>query len=274
LMEQGIEFDVAFGTSVGGINAAFFAQGKLQRLEELWCTVTATDVFRFPTMGQIRHLFIGHRWGLLDTAPLEELLYREMDLQALKQSRTNVGFITTDLCTLETRLIGTEDMKTVRELVETLLACSALPILFPARDLNGEGMWMDGGLVRNTPMEAAINIGATEIYIVLLQAENDGSCPTNLMQVLSRCADIILYASARDGIRLLHQYNKVVDSKAPEAAGLKRLSIHVFQPRNHVNYTVLDITTAHSKGLIAQGYDEAMESMNNNHAEQQIFNVQ
>src|SRR5262249_9602629 len=155
-------------------NAAFFAQDKLQRLEEIWCSISATDVFRFPTMGQLRRLFIGHRWGLLDTAPLEEVLYREMDLQALKRSRTKVGFITTDLCTLETRLIGTEDMKTVNELVETLLACSALPILFPSRSLSGEGMWMDGGLVRNTPMEAAINAGCTEIYIVLLQAENDG----------------------------------------------------------------------------------------------------
>lgn len=274
LAELGLEFDVAFGTSVGGINAAFFAQGKLQRLEELWCQISATDVFRLPTVGQLRHLFIGHRWGLLDTAPLEELLYREMDLQALKQSRTNVGFITTDLCTLETRLIGTEDMKTASQLVETLLACSALPILFPARQLNGEGMWMDGGLVRNTPMQAAINIGATEIYIVLLQAENDGSCPTNLMQVLSRCADIILYASARDGIRLLHQYNKAVDAKAPEAEGLKRLAIHVFQPGNHVNYTVLDITRAHSRALITQGYDEAMVLMKNAREEHQTFNVQ
>ena len=38
LTELGIDFDVAFGTSVGGINAAFYAQGKLKRLEEIWCS--------------------------------------------------------------------------------------------------------------------------------------------------------------------------------------------------------------------------------------------
>ncbi|MGH9552300.1 MAG: patatin-like phospholipase family protein, partial [Terriglobales bacterium] len=66
LRELGIHFDMAFGTSVGGINAAFFVQNKLDRLAEVWCEIRATDVFRLPTMGQIRHLLIGHRWGLLD----------------------------------------------------------------------------------------------------------------------------------------------------------------------------------------------------------------
>jgi NTE family protein len=273
LAELGLEFDLAYGTSVGGINAAFFAQGKLTRLEEVWCTIGPTDVFRFPTMGQLRHLLIGHRRGLLDTEPLEDLLYREMDIKALSQSRTRTGFITTDLCTLETKIINSYEMKTTRQLVDTLLASSALPILFPARDIDGEGFWIDGGLVRNAPMQAAINMGAKEIYIVLLQAENDGSCPTNLLQVLSRCADILLYASARDGIRLLNQYNKVVDTQSPEVAAQHRINLHVFQPQNQCNYTVLDFSPANSRALIKQGYDEAMDQMQQALAQEEIFTI-
>jgi NTE family protein len=273
LSELGLEFDLAYGTSVGGINAAFFAQGKLERLEEIWCTIGPTDVFRFPTMGQLRHLLIGHRKGLLDTEPLEDLLYREMDLQALRQSHTKTGFITTDLCTLETKIISSDEIHTTRQLVDTLLASSALPILFPARDIDGEGFWIDGGLVRNTPMAAAINMGAKEIFIVLLQAENDGTCPTNLLQVLSRCADILLYASARDGIRLLNQYNKVVETQSPEVAAQHRINLHVFQPHNKVNYTVLDFSAAHSKGLIKQGYEDAMNQMEQSFAHDNLFNL-
>jgi len=273
LAELGIEFDMAFGTSVGGINAAFYVQGKLSQLEDLWCSISATDVFRLPTMNQLRHLLIGHRWGLLDTGPLEEMLYREMDLEKFKSSQTKVGFITTDLCTLETRIISTDDIKSRRHLVDTLMASSALPILFPARHVNGEGFWIDGGLVRNTPMQAAINLGAKEIYIVLLQAENDGSCPTNILQVLSRCADILLYASARDGIRLLRQYNKIIETQAPETAMQHRLDINVFQPQNQVNYTVLDISAAHSKALIKQGYEEATHLITTKITQDQLFSL-
>lgn len=273
LRELGVDFDLAFGTSVGGINAAFYAQGKLDRLEELWCSITATDVFKLPTMGQLRHLLIGHRWGLLDTAPLEELLYREMDLGALKASKTQVGFMTTDLCTLQTKLITTEDITTTRGLVDSLLASSALPILFPARDLNGEGFWIDAGVVRNTPMQEAINLGCKEIHIVLLQAENDGSPPTNIMQVLSRTADILLYASARDGIRLLHQYNQVIETQSPESVPQHRLDIRVFQPQDAVNYTVLDIAPGHSKTLIKQGYEETMRQMYCELVQEQVFSV-
>jgi NTE family protein len=273
LAELGIEFDMAFGTSVGGINAAFYAQDKLTELADIWCNISATDVFRLPTMNQLRHLLIGHRWGLLDTGPLEELLYREMDLEKFKTSRTNVGFITTDLCTLETRIISTADITSRRHLVDTIMASSALPILFPARHVNGEGFWIDGGLVRNTPMQAAINMGAKEIYIVMLQAENDGSCPTNILQVLSRCADILLYASARDGIRLLRQYNKIIETQGAESAIQHRLDVNVFQPQNQVNYTVLDITAANSKSLIKQGYEEAMHQITSKITHEQLFSL-
>lgn len=260
LTEQGVQYDLAFGTSIGGINAAFYVQGKIDRVEQLWRTLKATDIFRFPNMEQIRSIIRGSRWGLFDTSPLEELLYREMDLQKFKASPTKVGFLTTDLCTLETRLITSDDIATTQELIDTLMASSALPILFPARSLAGEGFWIDGGLVRNTPIQTAINMGAKEIHIILLEAETDGACPTNIMQVLARCADILLYASARDGIRLVQEYNKLVSSGefTHAEAEVEPLVIKVFQPGDRVNTTVLDIDPARSVRLIELGYFEAM----------------
>jgi len=260
LKEQGVEYDLAFGTSIGGINAAFYVQGKIDRVEELWNSLKATDIFRFPNIEQIRSILRGSRWGLFDTSPLEELLYREMNLEKFKASSTKVGFLTTDLCTLETRLITSDDITTLEELIDTLMASSALPILFPARTLSGEGFWIDGGLVRNTPIQTAINMGAKEIHIVLVEAETDGVCPSNMMQVLARCADILLYASARDGIRLVHEYNKLVTSGqfAEAEVDVQPLIIKVFQPSDKVNTTILGIDPLRSMRLIEQGYFEAM----------------
>jgi NTE family protein len=261
LSEAKVHFDIAFGTSIGGINATFLAQGKLDRLEELWCSIRATDIFRLPTIDQFKHLLIGLRWGLLDTSPLESLLYREIDLDLFKASRTKVGLLTTDLCTLETKLITSDDITSVHQLVDTLMASSALPILFPARHLDGEGFWVDAGLVRNTPIQAAINMGAKEIHIVLLQAEGDTACPTNIVQVLTRISDILLYASARDGITMIRHYNSALKTISADVAKEERLTMKVFQPANRVNFTLLDINPAQSKLLIAQGYEEAMRAL-------------
>jgi len=260
LREQGIEYDLAFGTSIGGINAAFYVQGKIDRMEELWTSLKATDIFRFPNIEQIRSIIRGSRWGLFDTNPLEELLYREMNLDQFKNSPTRVGFLTTDLCTLETRMVTSDDINSHKELIDILMASSALPILFPARTLFGEGFWIDGGLVRNTPIQTAINMGAKEIHIVLVEAENDGVCPSNMVQVLARCADILLYASARDGIRLVHEYNKLVHSGQFDnaEAEIEPLVIKVFQPSGKVNTGILGIDPLRSVRLIEQGYFEAM----------------
>src|SRR5688572_21061032 len=70
LMERGLEFDLAFGTSIGGINATLMAQGNFQRLEDLWCNIRGKDVFSLPSAHQIGRLVLGHKLGLLDTRPL------------------------------------------------------------------------------------------------------------------------------------------------------------------------------------------------------------
>ena len=259
ILEKGVQFDLAFGTSIGGINAAFIAQGSFERLEDLWSSMKATDIFRMPTFSQLRHLVIGHRWGLLDNSPLEQLLYRELKLDKFLNSQTKVGLLTTDLCTLQTKITTTDEIDSLPQLVDVLMAASAVPILFPARDLNGEGMWIDSALVRNTPIETAINMGAREIYTVLVQSETDGTCPTNLMQVLTRCADILLYASARDGIRVVNEYNKALANYPTLDARKFRLGLKVFQPRDQVTAHLLDVSPAGSRAMIRQGYEDAMQ---------------
>lgn len=95
---------------------------------------------------------------------------------------------------------------------------------------------------------------------MLVEAETDGVCPSNMMQVLARCADILLYASARDGIRLVHEYNKLVLSGQFDdaEADIEPLIIKVFQPSDKVNTGILGIDPLRSLRLIEQGYFEAM----------------
>ncbi len=259
--EAGIEFEMAFGTSIGGVNATMIAQGHLKRLEDLWCNTRPWDIFRLPSAQQIGRMMFGRKLGLLDTSPLEELLRREVDLKALKSSRTKIGFFTTDLCCLETRLVTIDDIMSTNELVDVLMATSAVPIAFPPRQLRGNGLWVDGGLVRNTPLRAAIDRGADEIFMVLLHPETVNVCPTSMWQVLARCLDIVLDASASKELELAQLYNRLIAEGAAAAAGMRAVNIEVFQPRRPLNTTLLEIDPDRSKRLIQQGYEDAMDHL-------------
>lgn len=261
LQEKGIKFDFAFGTSIGGLNATMIAQGQLERLEYLWSTIKASDIFHLPSASMVGRLVLGHKLGLLDTAPLEALLRRELNLQLLKQSKTKVGLCTTDLCSLETRLITIDDVMSTNELVDVLMATSAIPMAFPPRHIHGTGLWVDGGLVRNTPMETAIQLGADEIFMVLLHPEKINVCPTNMFEVLVRCLDIVLDASARREIQSAELYNRLIATDSVESIGRKNVNIRVFQPTRAVNTTLLEIDPERSRRLMSQGYEDAMTQL-------------
>jgi len=260
LYERGIRFDYAFGTSIGGLNATMIGQQELDRLEDLWSNMHAHDIYRIPSAPQLGRLVLGRNLGLLDTAPLEELLRRECDLHRLKTSPTKVGWCTTDLCSLQTNLVTIDDIASTNELVDILMATAALPIAFPPRHLHGSGLWMDGGLVRNTPLQAALDCGADEIYTVLLHPEKVNVCPANMFEILSRVLDVVLDASARKELQSADLYQQLALSNG--GSSHKKLpSIKVFQPRSPISLTLLEIDPVRSRKLIKQGYDEANDAL-------------
>lgn len=264
LKERGIDFDFALGTSIGALNATLIAQGNMRRLEELWCTIRVKDIFRLPSASQMSRMLLGHKLGLLDTSPLEELLRKELDLQKLKASRMKVGLVTTDLCSLETRMVTIDDIMSSNEMIDILMATSAIPLAFPPRHIQGKGLWVDGGLVRNTPLQAAIDMGADRIFMVLLHPESINVCPTNMWQALVRCLDIVLDASARKEIETANLFNRLLAEGAAEAAGRRKVDIHVIQPRRPVNTTLLEIDPDRSRRLIQQGWEDASDYLSQN----------
>jgi NTE family protein len=261
LFEKGITFDYAFGTSIGAINATLLAQGDLERAVELWSSARLTDLFRLPLPAQLAGMVFGTKLGLLDPTPMERKIRQEINFEKLKASSMKVGFFTTDLCSLKTRMISIDDIESKEELVEVLMASSAIPMVFPPRPLDGEGMWIDGGLVRNTPMEASIDLGAEEIYVVLLHPESINACPTSMFGVFSRCLDIMLDASANRELQSIHLFNQMI--KDNPARKQKPAAIHIFQPHQPVNLNLLEINPVVSRQLMQSGYEEAMSQLEN-----------
>lgn len=210
--ERDFHFDWIVGTSIGALNAALVGQGDLDMLETMWRKIRTSDVYKLPDPGHLRRVIFGQQLGLLNTDPLEKLLRNSICIEKLKAGKTKVGFVTTDLCGLGTRVITGDEIETQEDLIDVLMASSAIPLLFPPRRLHGEGCWMDGGLVRNTPIQAAISLGATEIYAVLVEPNSVDTCPTSMMQLVSRLLEIVFDHSARSGIAHVTQHNRIVQA--------------------------------------------------------------
>ena len=270
LIQSGIKFDMAYGTSIGAVNATFIAQGDVRRLEEIWGSLRSWDIFKLPSAHQFGRMMLGHKLGMLDTAPLEEILRKEADLRKIKDSEMKVRLVTTDLCSLETRMINLEDLSTTNELVDVLMATSAVPIAFPPRQLHGQGLWVDGGLVRNTPLRAAIDHGAEEIFMVLLHPEKVSVCPSNMWQVIARCLDVVLDASAHKELEMAQLYNRLIEEGAAEAAGMRSVRLEVIQPNKPVDINLLEIDPDRSRALIRQGYVDALLHLENSYKKKSL----
>lgn len=241
--ERNFHFDWVIGTSIGALNAALVAQNDMDLLLEMWRKIRTSDVYKLPDPGRLRRVFFGQQLGFLDNSPLENLLRQCVSLEKLKAAATRVGFVSTDLCNLQTRIFTSDEIDTQDELIDILMASSAIPLFFPPRQLKGEGCWMDGGLVRNTPIQAAIQLGATEIYAVLVEPNQVDTCPTSIMQVVSRVMEIVFDHSARSGIAHVNQHNRMVELGGLFTNGNGNGNYCLIDDKEQLNRTVVPSNT-------------------------------
>ena len=198
--------DVVSGTSVGAINAAFFAATaddpavQARRLSDHWRALRVEQMFALSLREVMRstRLLLGgepapavagelRRGGMLNTAGLERLVVRSVPwrriahniaaghLDALSVSATHVASGKT-VVFVEQKGGGLPPWSrdpAVRATAATIgpfhvLASAAIPALFPAVAIDG-AYYSDGGLRQNTPLSPALRLGADRILVISLK---------------------------------------------------------------------------------------------------------
>ncbi len=200
---------IVTGTSVGAINACFFAatadhpDSQGQRMKEGWESLCIEDVISLgfrdmlravrilagrnppqPRPGQFRY------GGILETSGLERFVFRMIPwrqihrniqsgvMEAVSVSATRVGtghtMVFMDLGGREAPPWSRNPL--VRTCVTRIgprhaLASAAIPLLFPAVKIQGH-FYTDGGLRQNTPMSPAIRLGADKLLVISLKHES------------------------------------------------------------------------------------------------------
>jgi len=193
-------FDVFAGTSVGAINATYFAANAdrpdhgAERLAALWQSLRLSEHARVRPFGlwagglkrKLERLTSTARLGssLLDTRAIEVVVKRAIDWDGLHRNVASGRVHAVMIAALHVasgrttvfaehapgvRLNSAEDERRVTNVCriapDHVFASAAIPLLFPTRKV-GDHYYCDGGLRFNTPIAPAIRAGAERLVVV------------------------------------------------------------------------------------------------------------
>jgi NTE family protein len=161
LAEQGIKPDAFVASSIGVLNACVYGSGGLPRLEEAWQGFRSLPRIFSPSLWQ--NPILGLSMFSMDrlSAALEEYI----DFPELFASPLAMEFVVLNLSRGRGEMHAKDACGDWRELRTLTRAGYAIPGVFPPIRFRGD-WYVDGGFAWNIPLERAIQMGATEIYLL------------------------------------------------------------------------------------------------------------
>jgi NTE family protein len=239
LSEAGIEPDWVIGTSIGAINASLIAgsppEQRLPRLETFWHRVThappaqlagAAPLFG-PWAANMMTIAAGlsaffepnplalfgllplgsEHAGYYSTKPLERTLEELIDPMQLNKGRPRLTVGAANVQTGEMHYFDSRDMELS---IRHVMASGALPPAFPAVRID-DGLYWDGGILSNTPVEAVFDDNPRRsgvVFAVHMWAPS-GPEPDSIWKVLARQKDLQYASRAKSHIARQKQIHKL-----------------------------------------------------------------
>ena len=212
LMELDWHPQIITGTSVGGLNGAMFVLDLYETARDMWLTIRSRDVMELPEENadlSALHQFLRRvvKEGGMDVTPLEEIVERVLDEDALRAAPIRFGIVTVEQRGLRPRELTLEDIP-AGQVRDYLMASAACFPALRARQIDGI-KFLDGGYSDNMPTGLAKAMGAEELVCVDLEGvgitrPNRTGLPTTLIRSYWELGDILHIepATARRNIEL------------------------------------------------------------------------
>jgi len=247
LYERGITPQLVVATSAGALNAAFIASRPqtvqtADALGEIWLSLRRGQVFPVNLLTGLLG-FLGTQDHLVPDRGMRRLITRHIERDRLEQMPLELHVIAVDVIT------GEEVRLSRGPAVEAVMASAAIPAVLPTVTWEGREL-MDGGVANNTPISHAIELGATEVYVL----------PTGNACALTEPPSGAL-AMALHALSLLTQRRLIDDIAAHE----DRTKLIVLPPPCPLSVQPIDF--AHANLLIDRAYADACEFLDGGGAE-------
>lgn len=162
LVEAGVRPELVLGTSIGAMNGAVYAalpaEEAADRLDAMWRSPDAQEVF---SSGPVRRLRELARTGvaLHSAEPLRRALTEVLGDRRIEDLRVRF------MCCAANVEDAAEHWFDEGPVVEAVLASSAVPGLLPPAVIHGRH-YLDGGLVNSIPLGRAIHLGAERVFVL------------------------------------------------------------------------------------------------------------
>jgi len=272
-----LPFQVVTGVSAGAINGSSLAAeaddfpGAVKHLGDTWLALTPDRVYRTDALslvsigsGWFRGLTTGgtqapRRYNhLLDTAPLRELLAREIQFERIRENvdRGLIRALAISATNYETgtsvtffdgvpelqpwarsRRMGVRTGITL----EQVMASAAIPIFFPPVQV-GRSWYGDGGVRLTAPMSPALHLGADRLLVIGIRhprtaeetVELNATAARDdlpLSEILGVLMNAVFLDSLEPDIERVERVTEMLDSiQRPPDSHLRPVRILLLQP--------------------------------------------
>ena len=164
------------GVSAGAIVAAAYASGtEVDEIARIGCAMRFTDVARWTLC----------RLGLVGSERMAAFLKRLLKKFKFEEMQIPLGVLATDL--------GTGEPVSFRDSGDVILpiraSCSYPGLFQPIR--YKDRLLVDGAMCMEVPAQLARKMGATHVISVCLPMQGPAVVPSNMLQVVNRCFQIL-----------------------------------------------------------------------------------
>jgi NTE family protein len=184
IKDLGRHYDIYSGASTGSLLIPFLATGHIERIKDVYCTVTQSDIFSVCPF-TIRKTQSGYQTGFNHLAILKQFFKGRRTLGESKSLRALIRKTLTQEIFESLRSQKAEVIATVSNLTDSLVEykyardcsydefcdwiwMSSNMIPFMSLGQKNGREYADGGFGNLIPVQEPINIGATELDVIIL----------------------------------------------------------------------------------------------------------
>jgi len=257
MAEDGVDYDLISGVSVGALNAAVLCQSPKGAPMEAW--VHLNRFWLDVTTAKVRKSWWPFGMGsalwkpsVYNSEPLHKWVRGTLDAAKIRDSGRKLRVLAVSWESGESRTVD----ETEPDILSWVLASSAFPGMFLPVKVDG-GLWADGALRSVTPLGEAVRAGATEIDMILctdprLPSPFKCAGKAAIPDLALRAVNLLINEVMRDDLKICELRNADTD--------YRKVTLRVLKPKIDLGRIAGDGLTFEPKAmreLIELGYEDA-----------------